>query len=225
MKKYQHNFLKELIPLAIIGFMFVVGAYFYPKMGDTMITHWGLNGPDGYGSKFVGLMLIPLITLGIYFLFLVIPHIMVFKQNFSKFSREYTWLKLLLVGFMTVIYLASIFANLGFNFNMGVIVMMFVGGLFIALGIMMPKFKRNYFVGIRTPWTLSNDVVWEKTHKFGGKVFVFMGIMFLLSSFFSNRGFYTIFILIFVSIAYIFYYSYVQFKKEERKGMTKKKKR
>ena len=79
--------------------------------------------------------------------------------------------------------------NLGYNqFNIGNAIVPAVGLIFIFAGVMMMKAKRNFFIGIRTPWTLSNDTVWEETHKLGGKLFIGAGIITMLAVFFGENG-------------------------------------
>jgi uncharacterized membrane protein len=82
---------------------------------------------------------------------------------------------------------------------------------------MLPKAKRNWFVGIRTPWTMSSDVVWDKTHKMGGKLFMMMGLIMILSVFLGSTSAYIMIAGILAVVIYLFWYSYVQFQKEKKK--------
>jgi len=83
--------------------------------------------------------------------------------------------------FFILFYAITLMPNFGISFNFSQLFMLPVSMLFISIGVLMPSFKRNFFVGIRTPWTLADDKVWKKTHKFGGKAFVLAGLAILLS--------------------------------------------
>jgi len=109
-------------------------------------------------------------------------------------------------------YIITILINLGFDISVSKLVSLIVGLLFIYIGIYMKKIKSNWFVGIRTPWTLSNDIVWEKTHKFGGKIFVIIGGLFLISSYLPFFIFKYIIYFIVLSILSIIIYSYYTYK-------------
>jgi len=89
-----------------------------------------------------------------------------------------------------------------------------MAALFYYCGILVENAKRNWFIGIRTPWTLSNEKVWEKTHKLGGKLFKAAAIIILFGI--VLKGYALLFILvpvIFVSF-YLIVYSYVEYQKE-----------
>ena len=91
-----------------------------------------------------------------------------------------------------------------------------IGLLFFYIGVLCENSKRNWFVGIRTPWTLSSDKVWDKTHKLGGKLFKIAGIIALIGIFFQNYVVYFILIPTFSVSIYLIVYSYVEFRKEKK---------
>ena len=90
-------------------------------------------------------------------------------------------------------------------------------GFFIFIGFILRKVKRNFFIGIRTPWTLSSDVVWDKTHKLGSKLIIHSGIITLIGIFFQNYMLWFILTPIIVSAIILLIYSYLEFRKEEKK--------
>jgi uncharacterized membrane protein len=91
-----------------------------------------------------------------------------------------------------------------------------IGVLFIVIGNLLPRARPNWFVGIRTPWTLSSDRVWEKTHRFGGQVFVGGGILMLLSGLvLAQWAHVAVFIIIALCAASVLVYSYVEWKREQ----------
>jgi len=204
---------KEYILIGLILLMLVAAVYFYPKVPSRIPTHWGPSGEaDAFGPRW-HLFIIPLTTLGIYGLFHVIPKIAVYKLNIQKFLGYFYAFKLIFVLFMLVIYAGTII-QIHKPFNMSALMLPMVAVMFIGMGQIMPKMKRNFFIGIRTPWTLSSDVVWEKTHKLGGKLFQVMGGLMLLTLFFPKNFFWLFMVPLFSFIAFIFAYSYWEYRKE-----------
>lgn len=183
-------------------------------MPDTVASHWNERGEvNGYMSKFWGLFLMPIISVIMFLFFLLIPKIDPLKENIDKFRKYFDNFILLIILFLFYIYLLTIFWNLDKRFDMGSFIVPPIGILFYYAGILVENAKRNWFIGIRTPWTLSSDNVWDKTHKLGGKLFKIGGIITVFGVFFPKYSFYFIFPIFFVSI-YLFIYSYLEHKKE-----------
>lgn len=174
---------REAIPLSAMAVIFLIAFLAYPQMPDPMPTHWNAAGvPDGYGSRLVGVFLVPITTLGIYLLFLVLPKIDPRRANYDRFADTYRFFRTLFILFMLfvlVITLAAVYRP-GYRLNSS---LMYVGTgfLFAALGNYLPRVRSNWFVGIRTPWTLSSEEVWQATHRLGGQVMVVAGILVVLS--------------------------------------------
>ena len=164
--------------LGMILFSFVIGIYFYPKMPEKMASHWNVQGRvDGYMSKFWGLFLMPFVLVGLALLFTAIPRIDPLKANIEKFRKYYDGFIILFFIFMLSIHFQVILWNLGIRTSPNVIAPIGIGILFFYIGILCENAKRNWFIGIRTPWTLSSERVWEKTHKIGGKLFKIAGVI------------------------------------------------
>jgi uncharacterized membrane protein len=208
----------EIPVLTIILISFLSGIYLYPQMPERMASHWNIEGNvDGYLSKFWGLFLMPLISFGLFLLFAVIPEIDPLKQNIMKFRKHFDVFVVLVILFLFYLYSLTLFWNLGFRFNMIQVLIPAFCGLFFYVGILVENAKRNWFVGIRTPWTLSSDKVWDKTHKLGGKLFKITAIIVLLGIIFESYAFYFIIIpILFVGI-YTIVYSYFEYKKIVKK--------
>lgn len=160
----------------------VLAFFVFPLLPGSVPVHWNAAGQaDGYGSSLVGAFLVPAMMVLVLGLFLVIPRVAVFKKNIEAFGRQYWALGYVLELFFILLYALTLFPNFGYDFNFSQVLTLPMAMLFISLGILMPSFKRNFFVGIRTPWTLANDVVWEKTHKFAGRAFILAGFATLFS--------------------------------------------
>lgn len=205
----------NLIIILIILISFAIGVYFYPQIPNEMASHWNLRGEvDDYMPKFWGILLMPFISLFLFLLFLIIPKIDPLKENIEKFRKYFDWFIILIILFLSYIYLLAIFWNLGFEFNMGRMLMPALGILFFYIGILLKNAKRNWFIGIRTPWTLSSDSVWDKTHQLGSKLFKIAGIITFLGILFPNYVLWTVLIPILTASLYLVVYSYFEYQKE-----------
>jgi uncharacterized membrane protein len=187
----------------------LAGILLWNRLPDPMPSHWNAAGEiDGYMSKFWGVFLMPIITIVLVPFFLVIPHIDPLKANIAKFRGIFNGFIVVFVAYMLYVYALTLFAALGASFNMTVTLLPVIGLLFIGVGYMMGKAKRNFFIGIRTPWTLSSDTVWDETHKLGSKLFMLGGAATIVSAFLGENGIWIILgamlIAAFVPIVYSF---------------------
>jgi len=206
---------KEIIPIFLILSMFAValGFYFSPCLPDKLPTHWNSSGEiDGYGSKNFVLFFFPLLTLGMYLLMTLLPLIDPLRENYKKFQTSYFFIKTTLVIFFSALYYYTFLSALGYVSNINLFIIPFMSLFFIVLGLCLPKIKRNFFVGIRTPWTLKDDKVWEKTHQLGGKTFVIAGVLSFFSVFLSFA--FPVFLVLILLAAFIpFFYSYFLYRR------------
>ncbi len=201
--------------VTLVVLSFLVAIALYPIMPDPMPSHWNAAGEiDGYMSKFWGLFLMPLVTLGMLLLFIAIPRIDPLKANIAQFIESYNLMMVLLIVYMLYVYALTLFAALGYQFNMTTMLIPAMGILFIVIGFLIGKAKRNFFIGIRTPWTLSSDTVWAKTHALGKWTFIGAGIVSILSAFLGEDGFWAIMICIFAAAIIPIVYSYILWKRE-----------
>jgi uncharacterized membrane protein len=143
-------------------------------------------------------------------LFLVIPSLDPLKANITKFRSYFNAFIALIIVFLLFIHGITLAWNLGYDqFNMSNAILPAVGLIIIFAGIMMAKAKRNFFIGIRTPWTLSDDTVWNETHKLGSKLFIGAGIVMVLSTFFGESGFWIMFPVLMLAAFIPVVYSYI----------------
>jgi len=204
-----------IISLGIVFLSFGIAFYFYGSMPETVASHWNAQGQvNGSMSKFWGLFLMPLISSVMFLLFWAIPKVDPLKANIDKFRKYFDALIVLIFVFLFYIYLLTIFWNLGYRFDMSRFLAPAMGVLFYACGFMIEKAKRNYSIGIRTPWTLYSDAVWDKTHKLGGKLFKTAGSLALLGVIFPDRAIFFILIPVILAAIFSFVYSYLVYRKE-----------
>lgn len=209
----------KVIIIGIIILSFLVGVYFYSQMPDRMASHWNAQGEvDGYMSKGWGLFFMPLMSAGLLLLFLIIPKIDPLKENIKKFRKYFDGFIVLLMLFLFYVYLLTIFWNIGARFNMSQLMIPAMGILFYYCGILVENAKRNWFIGIRTPWTLSSEAVWDKTHKIGGRLFKIAGVVAFLGIFFPKQSILFVLIPVLLVTAYTLIYSYFEYQKEIKKS-------
>lgn len=157
--------------IILVPFLFV--AWFWNKFPEQIPTHFGVDGnPDDYSDKVTGLILFPTINILLYFLFIVLPKIDPRKKNYDLFADKYKIIRLAMHSFLSFIFMTTIFFSLGYKFNISYIVLYGVMILFLIMGNLMGNIRHNYFVGVRTPWTLANEEVWIKTHRLTAKLWV-----------------------------------------------------
>ena len=207
------------IALTIIGLALLAGAILWDKLPDQMASHWNVNDEvDGTMPKFWGVFLIPLITLGMLVLFLVLPGMDPLKANIAQFRESFNLFIVLIVAFMLYVHGLTLAWSLGYqDFKMSAAMLPFLGVLFIAIGWMLKKAKRNFFIGIRTPWTLSSDSVWDKTHQLGSVLFMASGAMAIIGGFFGGTAaFWLMFAPLIGSSLFLVVYSYVLYRGETK---------
>jgi uncharacterized membrane protein len=208
MKKHWYFFLLIIISIGI-------SLWAYPQLPDQVPTHWNAAGEvDGYSSKLFAVLFGPILLTSIYGMLLGVAKIDPRKENYQKFAGVYRVFVNVTSTFFVAIHIAVIFSGLGYHVHMDWIANIGLGLLFMILGNYLPKVKANYFIGIRTPWTLANETVWAKTHRFGGKVFFIGGVMLIVSAFVTStfRVFLLISSIVFIAVVPMVY-SYFVYKK------------
>jgi uncharacterized membrane protein len=167
----------EIVPLFLVVGMVVVAFALWPIAPETFPVHWNIRGEvDRYGGKFEGLLLLPLISVGLYALLFFLPRLDPGRANYPSFRPAFSIIRLAIITFLAIVYACTLFVAFGFNVNMGAVIPVLVGGLFAVLGNFMGKLRPNWFVGVRTPWTLSSRHSWNLTHRLAGRLFVLMGL-------------------------------------------------
>ena len=194
MPKISKTLKQDWLILILILFGFALGAYFYPSLPDKVPIHWNASGEiNGYGSKLFGAFGMPLISLAMYLMFLVLPYIDPQKKNYADFKSTYQFLKYLIILFFLGTEVMTLLIASGVIVNKPIFIQIMVSLLFILIGNVMGRFKHNYFVGIKTPWTLANEEVWRKTHRLAAPLWVLGGIINILLAFtgtnFNGIGF------------------------------------
>lgn len=212
------NKITTLLSCLLILLATITGLLLWNSLPASMASHWGANDVvNGYTSKTWAVFLVPLISLGMLLLFLIIPSIDPLKANIQKFRGTFNTMIVLIIAFMVYVHLLTLFWNLGYrSFKMSTAMLPALGLLYIFIGLLISKAKRNFFIGIRTPWTLSSDSVWDQTQRLGGILFIAAGLISFLGIFFPENPLWFILYPVIAASLIAVLYSYFIYQKEAK---------
>lgn len=206
---------KHVFPIFMIGLTILAWVIAFPKLPQEVPIHWSFTGEaNGYSSKLgamftqIGIMTILYVSVAF------LPKIDPRKANYPLFSKGYQIIYNSLLTIFFVLNVITILIGLGYDIPMATMSTLIIGAIFIIMGNFMQQVRSNFFIGIRTPWTLSNDEVWKKTHRFGGKIFFGGGVLLIFATFLTGVWKEAVLIIVIVvTVAAPYAYSYWQFKK------------
>ena len=206
-----------LIAAAMIVATLLVTALLYPHLPDQIPEHWNVKGEiDHYGIR-QSVFMIPGVMAGVLLLFAVLPWLSPKRFEVDTFRSTYLYIMVVAVALFAYLQALLLWAAFSRPLNMPRSLM---GALFfflILVGNVLGKVKRNFYIGVRTPWALANEKVWYATHRFAAKTFVAAGFLGLLSVFIGTPPAIGISILIAAAVASVIY-SLVYYKRLERLG-------
>jgi uncharacterized membrane protein len=174
---------RTLLLCALISAIALAGsAYAWPQLGSTVPIHWGLGGqPDGYAPKASGLLLLPALAL---LTSLLVAGLLKLDPRKDHIAESMPAIRTVLVGiagFLGFVHALMLHAMLGNGTLPERAMFVAMGALFVAIGSALPGLRSNYFAGIRTPWTLQSERVWERTHWIGGRAIAASGLVVAVS--------------------------------------------
>ena len=210
-----------IVALVIIGLQIVISAGTYPFLPPIVPSHWDAAGNvNGYLPKLTNAVLFPVLSLGI---FLLMRLLLAAGPRLSNQDPRTTQRisSLILTGillFMLIIQIITLAIPLGVPINISFVINLLVSVLFIFIGNYLGKLQRNFWAGIRTPWTLASDVVWERTHRLGGWLFVGAGVVGIVTAFIPALRIWGVVGLILLVSATLVVYSYVIYHQIEASG-------
>ncbi len=175
---------RELPSLLLLAIAWLVGWYLYLHLPERVVGHWNFYGqPDRWTSKTASAWGLPGVISLMYVMFLALPYLDPKKERYAEFDRVYTIFKNLMLSVMLLVMAAGGLYNLGYNVPINYVIPGIIGLLMIVLGNYFGKLKQNWFVGIKTPWTMSSENVWNKTHRVGGYFFMVLGLLIIITPF------------------------------------------
>jgi uncharacterized membrane protein len=182
MTRDRANLLSYLFIIAAVA----AAAFLYPRLPDAVPTHWNIEGEvDGYMSKPWGVIVLPLSAILVFILMRLIPVISPKGYRTESFANVVHIFQVTAVGFASLVAILALLAGSGMNVPLNEVIFAALGVLFMIIGNYMGKTRKNFFLGIRTPWTLASDEVWGRTHRVAGRLFILLGLIMLPGAFFE----------------------------------------
>ena len=214
----MNKYLKESVLWAFIALPYIYISTIWSKLPEKIPTHFNLDGvANNWSSKTTFLFILGTLGIGIYLLMLIIP-ILDPKKKIQQMGNKYYTLRCMLTIFFSLLATYLSYISTAGSLKNPNILFALIGALFAMLGNYFQTIRPNYFIGIRTPWTLENEQVWKKTHRLGGRLWIVGGILITILAFFINDNhLYSIIFnaIIFVLVIVPIVFSYTEFKKEK----------
>lgn len=204
----------HIISRVIVVLSFAAAIIVYPRLPARSASHWNIDGEvDGYTSPVVAAAIMPVISAGMLLLFAILPAIYPKRKDTEGLADQMAQYKAIILLFLLYLYGLTLAWNLGQRFNMVQFLAPAFGMLFYFVGSMLETVRPNWFAGIRTPWTLSSDEVWEKTHKTGASLFKGWGISMIVTVIMPELFFVIMAAGVVTSLVFSYGYSYMEYKK------------
>ncbi len=175
--------MRKWLPLLFILADLLLVGMVYARLPERMPVHWGIHGDvNRYGSRAEGVFLLPLVALAVWMLLRALPIIDPKRPNYARFADTYDAVIAAVVGVLVLMHLGMVGIALGWHIPIQRLVPAGLGVLFFVIGNLLPRARPNWWFGIRTPWTLSNDRVWTRTHRVGGYLMAASGVACMLAA-------------------------------------------
>lgn len=214
-KRYKWQLIVSSI---IILLPILAGLLIWNFLPDQIVTHWNFSGePDGLSGKGFTVFVLPMILFVAHWVCVIFTSIdPKNKEQNKKVSSMVLWIMPIISLLMCSLTYAI---ALGYEVNIGVIVRILLGFMFLIIGNYMPKCKQNYTIGVKVKWTLCNEENWNKTHRFSGRLWVVGGVFLLATLFIPLESFSYIFLPLIFAMAFLpMIYSYIYYRKQLKAG-------
>jgi len=215
--------LSTRLRFGVAGLLAAVGAaaslLVAPELPEQMVTRWNAAGePTETLSRTLGMWLVPGLAAGLIGLFALLPRIDPLGENIAAFRVHYDRFVVVVTAFLVALHLAVLGFNLGYAVDVTTLAVAGGAALFYYVGTLLPHVEPNWFLGIRTPWTLSDDAVWDRTHALGGRLFKLSAVIAGVGLFFGEYAVYFLVGPALATAAVTAAYSYVLYARGTRKG-------
>ena len=195
---------------------FVLGIAVYPTLPPLMAFHWGTLGEvGGLIPTFWGVFLYPFFMCLMFVVWLGIPQIEPMQKNIQAFRTTYNGFWIVQTVFLFYLFMLTVGNNSGWLFNFNQALSPAIALLFAAAAVLLEHSRRNYFIGIRTPWTLSSDKIWKRTHLLGSKLFYFCAVWAFAGVVYPEYLLLYLSLPIFITVVITVSYSYIEFKRSQ----------
>jgi uncharacterized membrane protein len=202
----------------VIAAAVAMSAAAYPRLPERVPVHWGVRGdPDRLGSRFEATVLLPFVILTVWLVLRLLPRIDPRAPNYAKMQSAYDLTVNATMTVLLFVHAMVLAAGLGYAVPVARITPILVGALFVTTGNVLPRARPNWWFGIRTPWTLSNDRVWMRTHRVGGYVMSAAGIVIIAGAALPGARPFAVFITASaIATLGLIVYSYIAWREETR---------
>ena len=202
--------------LLIIVLTLAITALTYPGLPARIPSHWNIEGEvNRYLPALWGVLIVPLLMIPFTALLFLLPRVDPLRENYRKFRRYYEGFILVFAVYLFIIQLQILLSGPGYPVSPTLLYPIVIGGLFIYLGFLIEHAEQNWFVGIRTPWTLSSERIWKKIHARGGLLFKIAGIIAVAGVLFGRYSLWFVMVPVFAVSVYLVVYSYLEFRREK----------
>ena len=175
--------MRKWYPAVLIVVTFVGAILVYPRLPDRVPIHWDIHDRvNGYGPRWMATFLMPVMLLALWGLMRFLPRIDPRRANYAKMQGVYDLVVNVTLTLIAVLHFVVLGAASGVPISIARVVPAIVGVALIVIGRLLPLAQPNWWFGIRTPWTLSNDRVWARTHRVGGYVIMRIGMLAIVAS-------------------------------------------
>jgi uncharacterized membrane protein len=206
--------------LALLALDLAFGLVAWPRLPERVPVHWGLSGqPNGWGPAWMNAILLPAVACGTYALLLFLPLIDPSRRNYALFGDTLRFLRGVGVTFLVGVHVLVVLASLGEKVDIGLAMRIGVPLILVVIGNRFGRLRHNFFFGIRVPWTLANEEVWNRTHRMAGRLWVAGGLLLVPAAFLRRVPGFAVFVagMLVLSIVPIVY-SAVIFRKVSQEG-------
>ena len=178
------DFMKRWYPLFLVLAAAGVSLIVFSRLPERMATHWDLDGnANGWMPRGIGALFAPVMMLAMWGILRAAPMIDPRRENYEKFANSYDVIVAAVLTLLFVAHIIVLALGLGYHVNIAIVGPCLVGVLFVVIGNVLPLARSNFMYGIRTPWTLSNDRVWARTHRLGGYMMTGAGLVMIAGAF------------------------------------------
>jgi uncharacterized membrane protein len=169
--------VRDIVGVVSLALTTAVGVATYSRLPDPLVVQWSISGePTSTMAKPLALVFIPALIAVVWAVFVVDYEIDPLRSNILQFAGYHDALAAIVMGFLAYVHVAIVVWNLGFEFGIAQAITPPIAVLLYCIGTVLPEAERNWFVGIRTPWTLSDETVWRRTHDRFGPLYKLAGL-------------------------------------------------
>jgi len=179
--------MTRALTIGLILLPLVVGGFLYGQLPEQMIIHFNASGePDGYQGKQMFFLSYAVISLILFALTGQLHKLDPKRKNYEKFPKAYSMIRLVLALIVGGAFSHLLAVNLGMEVDVRMVAFALLGIAWMVIGNYLTQVRSNYFIGIRTPWTLASEEVWRKTHRMAGPLWLVLGLLMLVAAFFPG---------------------------------------